>query len=130
MAGSVHPDGFDVALRFALPQDVAVSMVLTVEAAAIRIGLDVAASLMPAVAAAAIGERKGFAASVADCCGSGFSTWSRRCGVPDACCCGSGAMVHHPFPDKNIQKTVEVPQVQFFDKDTVHIHVVLHDNCL
>ena len=72
MAGSVHPDGFDVALRFALPQDVAVSMVLTVETAAIRIGLDVAASLMPAVAAAAIGERKGFAASVADCCGSGF----------------------------------------------------------
>ena len=43
MAVSVHPDGFDVA----------VSLVLTVAAAAIRFGLDVAASLMPAVAAAA-----------------------------------------------------------------------------
>ena len=62
MAGSVHPDGFDVA----------VSLVLTVVAAAIRVGLDVAASLKLAVAAEASGKRKGVAASVADCCGSGF----------------------------------------------------------
>ena len=48
MAGAVLPDGFDVAA----------SLVLTVEAAAFRIGLDVSASLKPAVAAEATGKRK------------------------------------------------------------------------
>ena len=43
MASPVLPDGFDVAA----------SIVLTVAAAAIRIGLDVAASLTPPVAAGA-----------------------------------------------------------------------------
>ena len=49
MAGPVLPDGFHVAA----------SLVLTVAAAAFRVGLDVAASLKPALAAEAIGERKG-----------------------------------------------------------------------
>ena len=49
MAGPVLPDGFDVAASL---------VVLTVEAAAFRIGLDVAASLKPAVAAEATGKRK------------------------------------------------------------------------
>ena len=31
---------------------------------------------------------------------------------------------------QNIQKTVEVPQVQFIDKDTVEIHVVLQRQVL
>ena len=54
--GSLHRGCYVrvLGLRFALPQDVAASTVLTVAAAAIRLELDVAASLVPAAAAAAV----------------------------------------------------------------------------
>ena len=61
MASPVLPDGFNVAA----------SMVLTVAAAAIRVGLDVASSLTPPVAAGASPQRRR-GVPEANCCGSGF----------------------------------------------------------
>ena len=68
---------------------------------------------------------------MADCCGSGFPRGQHVAAFLMLAVAAAARWFTILFPpscvckDKNIQKTVEVPQVQFFDEDTVHIHVVL-----